>query len=60
MTEPIDESVLDRADEADVQEQAQPTVEGDEAVAVSTSDEVDAYDAAEQGRPVELDQEEYR
>jgi hypothetical protein len=60
MTEPIDESVLDQANEADAQEQAQSTTDGDDSVAVSTSDEVDSYDAAEQGRVVELDQEEYR
>ncbi len=60
MTEPIDESTLDRADEADVQEQSLAAVEADEPAPVSTSDEVDPFDAAEQGRVVDLDREEYR
>jgi hypothetical protein len=64
VTEPVDPSVLEQANEADVQEQAQEqapdTPEGDEGVLASSSNEVDDFDASEQGRVVELDPEEYR
>lgn len=60
MTEPIDPSVFDQANEVDVQEQALDTTEGDEPGTVRSSNEVDEFDAVEQGRTVELDPEEYR
>jgi hypothetical protein len=59
-TPPLDDSVLDQANEADAQEQALAATEGDDSAPVTTSAEVDDFDAAEQGRVVELDQEEYR
>ena len=48
------------ASEADVQEQAEPVGDVEVDAPASRSAEVDEFDAAEQGRPVDLDPDEYR
>ena len=48
------------ASEADVQEQAEPVDEAELDTPVTQSAEVDEFDASEQGRPVDLDPDEYR
>jgi hypothetical protein len=48
------------ANEADVQEQVATASEPVVDTPVTESAEVDEFDAAEQGRPVELDEDEYR
>jgi hypothetical protein len=48
------------ANEADVQEQATTVDDVEVVVEPSGTDEVDEFDAAEQGREIELDPDEYR
>jgi hypothetical protein len=48
------------ANEADVQEQSEDVTEVESVTPQSESLEVDEFDAAEQGQPVELDPDEYR
>jgi hypothetical protein len=48
------------ANEADVQEQSEDVAEVESVVPRSESVEVDEFDAAEQGRAIELDPDEYR
>jgi hypothetical protein len=61
MTETPNFSPLDTdATEADVQEQAEPVTEVEIELPPTESVEVDEFDAAEQGREIELDPDEYR
>ena len=48
------------ANEADLQEQAETVDEAELDSPVTESVEVDEFDASEQGRPVDLDPDEYR
>jgi hypothetical protein len=48
------------ANEADIQEQTTTVDEVETVLEPSATDEVDEYDAAEQGREIELDPDEYR
>lgn len=48
------------ASEADVQEQAESLTDAETTTPTTDSVEVDEFDAAEQGRPVDLDPDEYR
>ncbi|HSP38429.1 MAG TPA: hypothetical protein VLR26_11810 [Frankiaceae bacterium] len=59
MTENADQS-RSEATEADIQERSEDVTEIADADSPTTSLEVDEFDAAEQGRSVELDPDEYR
>jgi hypothetical protein len=48
------------ASEADVREQAETVTDAETDAPRTDSVEVDEFDAAEQGRPVDLDPDEYR
>jgi hypothetical protein len=64
MTERVDDAMPlvteTEANEADLQEQAEPVEETEPVATRSASVEVDEFDAAEQGREVDLDPDEYR
>jgi hypothetical protein len=61
MTERPDFSSLDAdATEADVQEQNESVTDAEGDQEPTSSVEVDEFDAAEQGRTIELDPDEYR
>jgi len=61
MSETPNFSALDTdATEADVQEQAEPITDVEADLPPTESVEVDEFDAAEQGRPIQLDPDEYR
>ena len=62
MTDPTGPQPLGDTDanEADVQEQSEDVTEVESSTPRTESIEVDEFDAAEQGRPIDLDPDEYR